>query len=80
MMPDNLIETFSNYITASMFGSPDTFIEFPKMDIEKYKKASEEEKSQLIEDTINNDPFWGKFFSKIKDKEAYIEMLELTKI
>jgi len=81
---------YDNKFTMSLFGSlmanvfnpmqDNTVLpKLPKVDVDKYNNASREEQSVIIQDAINNDSFWGKFFRKIKNKGTYQTLIDATK-
>lgn len=51
----------------------------PMIDEKLFQSAGEEEKSELTHKVIDSDPFWGKFFKKMNDKEQMSVLSEAIK-
>lgn len=85
-MEDTLNNNFAmglfGFFIASMFDpfhKDQIFPELPKIDAKDYENASEEERTEMIKNSLDNDPFWGKFFKKITNKDAEQSLREATK-
>lgn len=82
MEPNKWVESiFSSFITSVFNPLLDNVIvpPMPIIDSDIYNHASEDEKVIIIEKAVNEDPFWGRFFEKIKDKNSYKSLITATR-